>query len=412
MNRLSQDPFLCPLLPRFRTFEISIVHGGPSASDATDDFVTTLKAIHVVQPPPAVPVPPRAEFFDWDTVSDFELRFPFARDALYKDARNFMVAAYRIFSSHYLPFTLCRRNIKAPAHLTLQIWTFLKRYGLINSRIDARTKPSAMVPSFDHWPQLIYTVNDRFYTLEQFERRLHPVPGPVPAPGSTVSLMACPFIAPGRTRQSAEVPGLMSFGAWTADEMAHLEKQLAPDAGASWEALAPARKSAHAVADQIAMLPFSNTAGIEKGAHAVAEADDPAVLRQELPTGPQAMRELALAAAPGLRLIARAVHAAGAGNARALLKGELPDLPCDAEQAAGLLAMERVAGNVARVKAMHKQRILQCMDAVVGVMKQVILAKKNAVDQAKVDRARGRNPSESELSSDEKGWQSSTEDAP
>jgi hypothetical protein len=108
MDRFSRDPFVCPIIPKFRTFEIAIVHGGPSTSDTTDDFVTTLKAIHSIHPPATVTLPRSADFFDWDTISPFELRFPFAHDPLYKDARNFMVAIYRIFSDHYLPFTLCR----------------------------------------------------------------------------------------------------------------------------------------------------------------------------------------------------------------------------------------------------------------------------------------------------------------
>jgi hypothetical protein len=84
MDRLSFDPFTCAVIPKFRNFDLSIVHSRPSSLDTTEDFVTTLKAIHLIRPPPTVSLPPSAEFFNWDTVSSYELRFPFAHDRLYK----------------------------------------------------------------------------------------------------------------------------------------------------------------------------------------------------------------------------------------------------------------------------------------------------------------------------------------
>jgi hypothetical protein len=146
-------------------------------------------------------------------MSDFASHFIFAQDPLYRDARNLMVATYRIFSDHYLPYTLCRRNIKAPAHLTLQIWQFPNQCGLVNSQIDDRTKPRSIVPSFDRWPQLIYRVNDHLYALEQFDRRLHPATGPLSLPISSYSMMYCPCTAPDRAPVTAEVAGRGPSGA-------------------------------------------------------------------------------------------------------------------------------------------------------------------------------------------------------
>jgi hypothetical protein len=203
----------------------------------------------------------------------------------------------------------------------------------------------------------------------------------------------------------------MSFGAWSSEDMVHLEKQLTPDLSASWDSLCPpGRKTAANVAEQIALLPFSNTAGIETAAHTITEKGGG--IHRELPDGVEVMRELAMTENPELRLVAKTVQAAGGGNAREMLRGGPGELPKDAEQAAGLLAMERIAENAAKVKAMHKERILKCMEAMVSVMREVIKAKKSAIDEARVERTDGPIASESDISSDEKGWQSSTEDGP
>jgi hypothetical protein len=356
-------------------------------------------------------IPKRAQVFDFGTISDVESHFSFAQDPLYKDARYYMVAIYRIFSDHYLPYTLCRRNIKAPAHLTFQIWQFLSRCGLINSQIDDRTKPNSMVPSFDKWPQLIYGINDHLYTLDQFNRRLLPAAGPLSLPISNYSMMSCPYTAPDRVPGTAEVPGLMSFGNWTPSDMDRLEKAFAPpECPMSWQDVAEKvpSKSTVECADQVAMLPVTIST-VEHPAHQLKEPDGSP--HDEMPSGPEIMKEFALAAAPNLRLVHRAVHAAGNEATYGLLRGEHPGLPQDAMQAAGMLAMERIGKNAAVLKAMHKRRVLGCMQAMVDIMRETIAMKNAAICDANMDQDIA-NPSESELSSDDKGWPSGTEDIP
>jgi hypothetical protein len=267
-----------------------------------------------------------------------------------------------------------------------------------------------MVPSFDRCPGLIYGVNDHLYTLEQFNRRLHPAASPSSLPISNYSMMSCPYTAPDRGPGTAEVPGLMSFGGWTASDMDRLEKAFAPpECPTSWQDLAEKvpSKSTVECADQVAMLPVTIST-VEHPAHQLREPDGSP--HNEMPSGPEIMKEFALAAAPNLRLVHRAVHAAGNEAAYRLLKREQPGLPQDAMQAAGLLAMERVGKNAAALKVMHKRRVLCCMQAMVEMMRDTIAMKKAAICEANLDHDMA-NPSESELSSsDDKGWPSGTED--
>jgi hypothetical protein len=109
-------------------------------------------------------------------------------------------------------------------------------------------------------------------------------------------------------------------------------------------------------------------------------------------------------------LLAMEKIAVGGENARAMLTGAQVRPPGNAEQASGLLAMEKIAANAERVRALHKQRILDCMQAMTRIMRDAIVGKKNAIDEARARGARPEGPSDSELSSDDKGWQSSAED--
>jgi hypothetical protein len=132
----------------------------------------------------------------------------------------------------------------------------------------------------------------------------------------------------------------------------------------------------------------------------------------EMPSGPEIMKEFALTAAPNLRLVRWAVHAAVNEAAYRLFRQEQPGLPQDAMQAAGPLAMENVGKNAAVLKAMHKRGVLCCMQAMVDIMRDTIAMKKAAIWEANLDQDL-TSPSESELSSsDDKGWPSGTEDIP
>ena len=412
MISLGENPFAAPIIPSFRTFKISITSDSQPGVDGTEEFVTTLKAIHTVHPPPPVKVPPRAEFFDFGSVSEFEMQFPFAREPQYQNIRNFMVAIYRIFSGRYLPFTLCRRNVKAPAHVTLQIWKFLNEYGLINSCIDPRTKPESMVPTFDKWPQLVYTPNERLFTRGQYEKLLRPPPTPTWTPIPQFYMMSCPYVSGDGSPGTAELPGLMSFGPWTDAEMNALRDGLNSDQMCeSWAAIADKvrTRDVDEVVKQVVGLPYSYYQTFEQSS---------AVLKNpgggqhgEFKSGAEVMKEMAMSEHPEMRVVRRAVKAVGSANARRIMRGEMVERPVDSEQAAGVLAMEKIAKNTKRMRELHKDRILNCMAKMVELVKQSINVKKAAIEEANLVVSDVPNPSESEMSSDERGWSSGVEDA-
>ena len=71
---LSQDPFNAALdyVPKFREFDIAIIHADANPIENTQEFVSTYKAIQTVNPPEPVEMPERASFFDFATISPFE----------------------------------------------------------------------------------------------------------------------------------------------------------------------------------------------------------------------------------------------------------------------------------------------------------------------------------------------------
>lgn len=424
MFSLSKDPFASPVIPRFREFEINIVRSPTSTTDNTFEFITTLSAIHSIHPPKPVLVPRSAHFFNWETISDFEKTFPFASDETYLDIRNFMVAIYRIFSTRYLPYTLCRRNIKAPAHLTYQIWNFLNEYGLINSSIEESTRPKTTVPNREKWPELVYTVNDHLYTGDQYHRRIHPSPPNPALPIPPYHLLATPCHVPGKNSHSAEIPGLMTFGNWTPNELNSLIDQLKPQIPnplvnpfapplneyQQWANVAAkvGSKTEEECAAEAALLPVSIPT--ETSAFQLKNANDPSTIHKELRPAEQMIKEYALAENPELRLFYRAVHAVGNKKIYKMIKNQTLETPIDDLEAAGLLEMNKITNNMNYMKKLHKQRILKCMMQMIDVVQQSIANKKQAVDEAQSIRTPDPHMSESELSSDEKLWASATDD--
>ncbi|OHT12864.1 SWIRM domain containing protein [Tritrichomonas foetus] len=441
---LSQDPFSAALdqIPKFREFDIAIVRGSLSPLETTSEFVSTYKAIQTVHPQDPVRIPVEAQFFDFATISPFEQQFSFSHDPLYKEIRNFIVAIYRIFSNRYLPYTLCRRNIKAPAHLTLQIWKFLQKYGLINYKIDEHTRPPSIIPQFDRWPQLIYTVNDKLLTSDQYYKKIHPPAQNNILPSNDICLfMKTPYVSPDKTPTSAEVSGLMSFGNWTRQEMDALIEALKPpqplqpplqpqmhQQGATvnanqnvnqnlqvptgpeaWIRISQMvkTKSPEECAAMVAMMPLSFGA-IEYNANQIKNIDG--TPHPELRNGETVLKEIALSQNHDLKLVNRAVQAIGNEKAQKIMKGQMVDLPKTSSEAAAIIAFEKMTKNAATVKEMHKARILECLRKTVSVLKQDIQAKKALIEEAKADQFEGR-PSESEItSSDEKMWSEQTND--
>lgn len=404
--QLSNDPFSAALkgIPRFRKFDIKVSSG--SGGDRTEEFVTTLKAIHKVQPPKPVKIPRCAEFFDWETVSEFELQFPFARDPEYQNIRNFMVANYRLFSGRYLPFTLCRRNIKCPVHVVHQIWSFLTKYGLINYAIDQKTKPDSLVPTFDKWPQLIYTPNDKLYTLRQYEKRVHPsTTNPNIHPVAQFHMMASPLQVTDRVKNS-EVPGLMTFrgtkpqmdalGAILRDSF---DKRAVHEA--TWQEVSDhVRRPPEECALEVTNYPCSYPVSIEQPS-GILRTETGAV-HSEMCSGRKLLEEIALSGSDAMRVAYRAVKSVGDASTRNILAGGVPDLPQNAEQAAATLAVQKLAQNAEHMKKLHKQRILQCMDKMVGIMAETIRMKQEVIKSAKSDCERNvARPGQTESDSDE-----------
>lgn len=407
---LSTDPFSSPIIPKFRAFDISIVCGG--GDDATAEFVSTVRAIRSARPKPPVPLPRGAAFFDFGRVSPYEAQFPIARDPQYREIRNFIVSVFRVFSDHYLPYTLCRRSIKAPAHLTLAIWKLLHRCGLINYRVAPETRPAPPVPSFDRWPQLIYGVNEKLYTDNQYRRRQHPRASvPIVASVPQFELLSKTYAggADGADGAKAEsyVGALMAFRGWTAHEL-----QLLSDALKScetWDAVAERvrTKTREECVEMAAELPISYTANVAVPANTVLEGGRVAA---EVGDDVAVAERMALSQKDDMRVVYRAVQAVGNERAQAVLLGRATDMPEDAMQAAGILAMDRIARNTARMREMHKRRIIECLGMTVKVLKKSIRMKKEMIDEAQLNVCENR-PSESELtSSDEKNWQSGNEE--
>ncbi|KAH0795023.1 SWI/SNF complex subunit SMARCC1 [Histomonas meleagridis] len=410
MQCLSRDPFASPTIPKFIEFDIAIVRESVSSVDATPDFVSTLKAIRSVHQPPPVVIPKRAQFFDFSNISDFELQFSFAKDPLYKEIRNFMVAIYRIFSDHYLPYTLCRRNIKAPAHLTLQIWKFLKKYGLINYKINDRTKPNSLIPHFDRWPQLVFGVNEKLYTLNQYEKLLHPITKVSPQLSiPAYTMMTTPFVPHNRIKQSAEVPGLMTFANWTQKEISALIEAIKPHpelGSINWDFVSSKvrTKTSDECAEMAASLPLPYLSNVEHPSYNVHNAE------HNLSANVNMINNISFSNLPEMRLVYRAVTAIGNEQSRAVLNGHVPDMPNDSLEAAGIMALGKISKNVQKMKQMHKERILKCLEKATEILKQSVEMKKALIEEAQL-RVNEMKPSESEItSSDEKMWPSGNEE--
>ena len=492
---LSQDPFNSALdsVTKFREFDITIVRGPINPLENTQEFVSTYKAIQVVHPSEPVVIPNRASFFDFATISPFEEQFSFSHEPYYKEIRNFIVAIYRIFSTRYLPYTLCRRSIKAPAHLTLKIWKFLQKYGLINYQINQKTRPCSIIPQFDRWPfdrwpQLIYTVNDKLFANDQYYKRIHPVARNIQPTNEYQQQNVCmymqsPYVSPDKTPNGAEVPGLMSFGNWTKQEIEALINAFKPDQRQqpqiqrqqpqlaqslqllqqnpqnlqnlqnlqnisnfqnlqnfsiqkipniqniqnlqnfqnlqnqqnqslqqnrflgpdTWQQVSQKvkTKTPEECAAMIAMMPIPFDA-INLGSKNIKNEDG--TVRPEYTTADHLLREIALSHNKSMRIVHRAVEGVGNEKAQRIMKDQLIDLPNDSNEAASILAMNKIAKNAERMKLMHKARILECLKKTVDILRIDIQNKRKLINEAKADSNISR-VSESEMtSSDEKMW--------
>lgn len=387
MFSLNQDPFKVDPIPKFREFEINIVRPPQTSADSTYDFVSTLKAIRQVTPPKEVIVPPRASFFDFATISDYEKQYSFSENPQYMEIRNFMVAISRIFDNRYIPFSLYRRNIKAPINYTYQVWDFLTKHGLINYNADKNTRPTPIVPHATQWPEIVYTANEQVMSLEAYEKKLHPQTGKRSIPAPTFSLMTAPHFDTKRRSNATEVPGLMTLGDWTIEENLALVDFLRTNPGENWEhaAMAVRTKTPEECARQAATFP---TTYQELEAAAVSSFNEMRSPRDYL-------IEEALRQQPEMRAVKDAVDAAGEVGLKALEEDHL-DMVEDGLQAAGTLALAQMRQNAERVKQLHKRRILELLAAAVDVTRASIEEKRKMISDCSPEKR--RSVSESELS--------------
>ena len=374
--RLSQDPFSAPIIPKFREIDISIVRDAAPkhqvSDDSTQDFVRTLQAIYKHSPPKPIYIPKTAEFFDFKVVSDFELQYEFAHFPIYQEIRNFMVAMYRIFSKHYLPYTLCRRNIKAPAHVTLEIYQFLTKVGLINNPnqedFDKKTIPTPIVPNNTVWPTLINNFStEEILSTDQFNKRFHPPPPDIPLVLPQYHMMSTAFNSSDKNwpkvDQQKFVASCKDTESWAdlAQKTGKTEKQVV-----------------EYVLDQPLAIPR-----IETQAQLSFDNFKPPV---------EMMKEVALSNNIALRKVKRALDAAGEKRTKQIFMDEIVD-PIeenDAVQAAGILAMQKIVSNAKTMRQLHKKRVLDCLTKTVEILTQDINMKKAMIQEALSEKAEQR----------------------
>ncbi|CCE62292.1 hypothetical protein TPHA_0C01360 [Tetrapisispora phaffii CBS 4417] len=114
-----------------------------------------------------VMIPDFAKWFDINKIHEIEKKsLPeffnetsrFKTEKAYKDTRNFIINTYRLSPFEYLTMTSVRRNIAMDISSIYKIFKFVEKWGLINYRIDPRSKSSIMGPSFTgHFKVLLDT---------------------------------------------------------------------------------------------------------------------------------------------------------------------------------------------------------------------------------------------------------------
>lgn len=211
----------------------------------------------------------------------------------------------------------------------------------------------------------------------------------------------------GMKMQQSEVGALMSFRNWNKKELLSLSEAL--KRCETWDSVADfvGSKTKDECVEMAASLPMSYSANIVLPSNSVSEDG---IIKEEMTSDIEMMKKMALSENENLRIVYRTVKSIGNEQAQAILKRQNTDSPSNSLEAVGILAMDKIAKNTQRMKELHKQRILDCLNKSVQVLKQSIKMKKELIDEAQFNINENR-PSESELtSSDEKNWQSGNEE--
>ncbi|EAX96752.1 SWIRM domain containing protein [Trichomonas vaginalis G3] len=379
MYNFSTDPFKVETIPKFRNFEISIVRPPAQNSDATYEFVSTIKAINQVKPPEPVPIPPRGQFFDFATISDYEKQFPFAANPIYKDVRNFMVAISQIFSNRYVPFTLYRRNIKAPINFTYAVWKFLTDHGLINYACKPNTRPQCIVPDATNWPHLLYTHDDTIMSESTYDSKINPTPNIPPNPIQPFSLMCAPYFTPERSRKVAEVSSIMHLGNWTLDENNRMNEVLKelnrnPDIPSNnWQAISDlvSTRTPEDCAQQVAMYPIT----------AFEFEKPPLISYKEFAQPKELIRDEVLKKNKEMRIVYKATEVLGEEKSAKIIRGEKVDEIDSAEAGAAAIALEKIKANTEVYRAQQKKKMLAILRMIVDTTKQSIACKTKMISE-------------------------------
>lgn len=370
----SNDPFISDPLPKFREFEFYYNRKKTSEEDKTKKFSTSLKAINIVRGTEPIFIPSSASFFSFDSVSEYELKFDFAHHPFYKEVRNFMVSISRIFDKTYTPFTLYRRNIKAPVNWLYKVWSFLNDKGLINYNAKPETRPVDFIPETNTWPLLYYNMIDlSIATQPQYEKSILPSSESInyvlhdisrvlqeQAANKTIYPMENRFQS-GRTLKTPPYPGTPLQG----QSMAFVPQVLGQQRPVDVHSIQKQVPSSHTKPQEI--QDFEKTPNdIEKN-----EFDLPH----------KYLLHEALNRNPAQKIVTNAVRLSGK-DATSMENPLDYDKIESAEQASAILAYQRMIKNAKRAKQMYKKQILEILSRTVDILITSIEQKKNSLDEA------------------------------
>eukprot|EP00172_Hildenbrandia_rubra_P003933 Plantae.Rhodophyta-Hildenbrandia_rubra.ctg7016.p1 GENE.Plantae.Rhodophyta-Hildenbrandia_rubra.ctg7016~~Plantae.Rhodophyta-Hildenbrandia_rubra.ctg7016.p1 ORF type:complete len:1342 (-),score=247.02 Plantae.Rhodophyta-Hildenbrandia_rubra.ctg7016:1979-6004(-) len=97
-------------------------------------------------------MPSYSDWFSMEDIHQIEMRslpeffcsrYESKTPNVYKDARNFMIETFRKTPKRYISATAVRRSLHGDAPAVVRIHTFLHHWGLINWKVDPKTRPSS-----------------------------------------------------------------------------------------------------------------------------------------------------------------------------------------------------------------------------------------------------------------------------
>ena len=388
MISINLDLFSPPILPKPREFEISILRSPTLNIDPTIDLAKYVKAIQILRPPKPVLIPPIAEFFDFNNISEYELNFSFSQSPIYMEVRNFMVSISRIFNNRYIPFTLFRRNIKCSVNYLMKVWNFLTECGLINYKVEKLTKPSSSISILNKWPTLYYTLNEQILTSEDYNKKLHPNPIP-----NNISKPSYPLLWSSFNNNKSQVNNATTIGDFTFDESIKILDFIEKNPEAKISSLPfNFNKTDEQIANNILEMPFTHS-NLDKQVHSTF---------QEFHNPKELLILSALEKDLNLKLIYNSIENLGKENTLKLFYNKKIINIYNSEQATSLLTLKKIKENSLKLKELHKKRILNILSTIIDFTKKNIELKQSMISQQIQER--DYTNSESEPLNEEKNY--------